>query len=115
MESLLAGCIGFLTACGVFLLLRGRTFPVVVGLTMLAYAVNLFLFSFLIAISKFFRSLLNFFNINKICFLLLITISRHIVGSEDAILVKSLKPLALNLITSDFIFSSNLEAVPTIL
>ena len=45
MESLLAGCIGFLTACGVFLLLRGRTFPVVVGLTMLAYAVNLFLFS----------------------------------------------------------------------
>lgn len=45
METLLACCIGFLTACGVFLMLRGRTFPVVMGLTMLSYAVNLFLFS----------------------------------------------------------------------
>lgn len=45
METLLACCIGFLTACGVFLMLRGRTFPVVVGLTMLSYAVNLFLFA----------------------------------------------------------------------
>ena len=33
--------------------------------------------------------------------------SRHITGSEDAILVKSLNPLALNLITSDLISSSN--------
>ncbi|MCS4306633.1 MULTISPECIES: Na+/H+ antiporter subunit C [Rheinheimera] len=45
METLFACCIGFLTACGVFLMLRGRTFPVVLGLTMLSYAVNLFLFS----------------------------------------------------------------------
>ncbi|MGP9799678.1 Na+/H+ antiporter subunit C [Rheinheimera sp. NSM] len=45
METLFAGCIGFLTACGVFLMLRGRTFPVVLGLTMLSYAVNLFIFS----------------------------------------------------------------------
>jgi len=44
MEMLFACCIGFLTACGVFLMLRGRTFPVVVGLTMLSYAVNLFIF-----------------------------------------------------------------------
>nr|WP_255654358.1 Na+/H+ antiporter subunit C [Alishewanella maricola] len=42
---MLACCIGFLTACGVFLMLRGRTFPVAMGLTMLSYAVNLFLFS----------------------------------------------------------------------
>jgi multicomponent K+:H+ antiporter subunit C len=45
METLFALCIGFLTACGVFLMLRGRTFPVVVGLTMLSYAVNLFIFA----------------------------------------------------------------------
>lgn len=45
METLLAGCIGFLSACAVFLMLRGRTFPVVLGLTMLSYAVNLFLFT----------------------------------------------------------------------
>ena len=36
---------GVLTACGLYLILRGRTFPVVVGLTLLSYAVNLFLFS----------------------------------------------------------------------
>lgn len=45
MEALLAGLIGLLTACGVYLLLRGRTFPVVLGLTLLSYAVNLFLFA----------------------------------------------------------------------
>jgi len=45
METLFALCIGFLTICGVFLMLRGRTFPVVVGLTMLSYAVNLFIFA----------------------------------------------------------------------
>jgi hypothetical protein len=33
-----------LTACGVYLALRARTFPVVLGLTLLSYAVNLFLF-----------------------------------------------------------------------
>ena len=45
MEAVLAIAIGTLTACGVFLLLRARTFPVVLGLTLLSYAVNLFLFA----------------------------------------------------------------------
>lgn len=45
MEALYAFCVGLLTTCGVFLILRSRTFPVVVGLTLLAYAVNLFLFA----------------------------------------------------------------------
>jgi len=45
MELLYASCVGVLVFCGVFLILRARTFPVVVGLTMLSYAVNLFLFS----------------------------------------------------------------------
>ncbi|MDP1928852.1 MAG: Na+/H+ antiporter subunit C [Thiobacillus sp.] len=44
MEVLIALVIGVLTACGVFLALRGQTFPVVLGLTLLSYAVNLFLF-----------------------------------------------------------------------
>jgi multicomponent K+:H+ antiporter subunit C len=44
MEALIALIIGTLTACGVYLALRGRTFPVVLGLTLLSYAVNLFLF-----------------------------------------------------------------------
>lgn len=44
MEALLALIIGVLTACGVYLALRARTFPVVLGLTLLSYAVNLFLF-----------------------------------------------------------------------
>ncbi len=45
MEIAYVICVGVLTFCGVFLCLRGRTFSVVVGLTMLSYAVNLFLFS----------------------------------------------------------------------
>ncbi|MDD5389088.1 MAG: Na+/H+ antiporter subunit C [Gallionellaceae bacterium] len=45
MEALIALSIGVLTACGVYLALRGRTFPMVLGLTFLSYAVNLFLFS----------------------------------------------------------------------
>lgn len=45
MELMYALCVGVLTTCGIFLTLRGRTFPVVMGLTMLSYAVNLFLFS----------------------------------------------------------------------
>ncbi|MGM0831712.1 Na+/H+ antiporter subunit C [Halomonas qinghailakensis] len=45
MEMLYAITTGILTACGLYLTLRGRTFPVVVGLTLLSYAVNLFLFS----------------------------------------------------------------------
>ncbi|ABC27698.1 Multisubunit Na+/H+ antiporter, MnhC subunit [Hahella chejuensis KCTC 2396] len=45
MEGVYAFCVGLLTACGVFLCLRGRTFSVVLGLTLLSYAVNLFLFA----------------------------------------------------------------------
>ena len=45
MLILLASGIGVLIACGVFLLLRARTFDVVLGLTLMAYGVNLFLFS----------------------------------------------------------------------
>jgi multicomponent K+:H+ antiporter subunit C len=44
MEALIATALGVITACGVFLLLRGRTFPVILGLSLLAYAVNLFIF-----------------------------------------------------------------------
>jgi len=44
MEALIATMIGVLTACGVYLSLRGRTFSVVLGLTLMSYAVNLFLF-----------------------------------------------------------------------
>jgi multicomponent K+:H+ antiporter subunit C len=43
MEALVSLIIGVLTACGVYLSLRGRTFPVVLGLTFLSYAANLFL------------------------------------------------------------------------
>ena len=45
MEALIAIAIGLTTACGVYLMLRARTFPVVLGLTLLSYAVNLFLFA----------------------------------------------------------------------
>jgi multicomponent K+:H+ antiporter subunit C len=45
MEFLLASGIGVVTASGLFLLLRGRSFPVVLGLTMLGYAVNVFIFA----------------------------------------------------------------------
>ena len=44
MEVLLATAIGTLTAVGVYLILRQRTFPVILGLTFLSYAVNLFIF-----------------------------------------------------------------------
>jgi multicomponent K+:H+ antiporter subunit C len=43
MEALISLIIGVLTACGIYLSLRGRTFPVVLGLTLLSYAANLFL------------------------------------------------------------------------
>jgi multicomponent K+:H+ antiporter subunit C len=45
METLLATLIGTLTAVGLYLTLRQRTFPVILGLTFLSYAVNLFLFT----------------------------------------------------------------------
>jgi multicomponent K+:H+ antiporter subunit C len=45
MEAMLAIAIGLLSSCGVYLMLRARTFPVILGLTLLSYAVNLFLFA----------------------------------------------------------------------
>jgi multicomponent K+:H+ antiporter subunit C len=45
MEAIFAATLGVLTASGVYLLLRARTFPVVLGLTLISYAVNLFLFA----------------------------------------------------------------------
>lgn len=45
MEFLMASGIGVMTAAGVYLLLRARTFPVIVGLTFLSYAVNAFIFA----------------------------------------------------------------------
>lgn len=45
MELLFALAIGALTTAGVYLLLRARTFPVIMGLSLISYGVNLFLFS----------------------------------------------------------------------
>lgn len=45
MELLVAITLGVLTSSGIYLLLRGRTFSVILGLTLLSHAVNLFLFS----------------------------------------------------------------------
>ncbi|HKO53915.1 MAG TPA: Na+/H+ antiporter subunit C [Polyangiaceae bacterium] len=45
MEAVLALVIGVLAGAGVWLVLRPRTFQVVMGLTLLSYAVNLFIFS----------------------------------------------------------------------
>lgn len=45
LEFLLASGIGWTTACAIYLMLRGRTFPVVLGLTLLGYAVNVFIFA----------------------------------------------------------------------
>jgi multicomponent K+:H+ antiporter subunit C len=45
MEALVAVCVGALIGSGVYLLLRARTFPVVLGLTLISYGVNLLLFA----------------------------------------------------------------------
>jgi multicomponent K+:H+ antiporter subunit C len=45
MEFLMATGIGALTAAGLYLVLLRRTFPVVLGLSFLSYAVNVFLFA----------------------------------------------------------------------
>ncbi|MHB1298037.1 MAG: Na+/H+ antiporter subunit C [Gemmatimonadaceae bacterium] len=45
MEALLALVIGVLGGSGVWLVLRPRTFQVIMGLALLSYAVNLFIFS----------------------------------------------------------------------
>jgi multicomponent K+:H+ antiporter subunit C len=45
MEIVLALAIGIVAGSGVWLLLRPRTFQVIIGLSLLSYAVNLFIFS----------------------------------------------------------------------
>lgn len=45
MEIIFAFVIAVLCSGGIFLVLKARTYPVVLGLTLLAYAVNLFLFA----------------------------------------------------------------------
>jgi len=45
MELVLAAAIGVLFASGVWLILRPRTFQVIIGLTLISYAVNMFIFS----------------------------------------------------------------------
>ena len=45
MELLVASGVGFATAVGIYLILRAQTFPVVLGLTFLSYAVNVYLFA----------------------------------------------------------------------
>ena len=44
MELIIALGIGVLAGCGVWLLLRPRSFQVVLGLSLLSYSVNLFIF-----------------------------------------------------------------------
>ncbi|MBN8727683.1 MAG: Na+/H+ antiporter subunit C [Xanthomonadales bacterium] len=45
MELVLTIAIGVLTGSGIWLLLRPRTFQVIIGLSLLSYAVNLFIFA----------------------------------------------------------------------
>jgi multicomponent K+:H+ antiporter subunit C len=45
VELLLASAVGLVTAVGIYLVLRAQTFPVVLGLTFLSYAVNVYLFA----------------------------------------------------------------------
>ena len=45
MEGLIASAIGILTASGIYLMLQRRMLAVIVGLSILSYAVNLFLFA----------------------------------------------------------------------
>ncbi|MEM1075427.1 MAG: Na+/H+ antiporter subunit C [Pseudomonadota bacterium] len=45
MEILVASAIGIMTAAGLYLVFRQRTFPVILGMALLTYAVNVFLFA----------------------------------------------------------------------
>ncbi|AHD09928.1 MULTISPECIES: Na+/H+ antiporter subunit C [Phaeobacter] len=45
MEILVASAVGVLTAAGIYLILRRRSFPVILGLSLVSYAVNVFLFA----------------------------------------------------------------------
>ncbi len=44
MEAMVAIMIAVLVGTGVYLVLRARTFPVILGITLLSYGVNLFVF-----------------------------------------------------------------------
>lgn len=44
MEFLVASAIGVMAAAGIYLMLRARTYPVILGLALLTYATNAFLF-----------------------------------------------------------------------
>ena len=45
MELLVSTGIGLGAACGIYMVLRGRTFAVVLGLSLLSYAVNVFIYA----------------------------------------------------------------------
>lgn len=45
MEVLVASAIGIMTTAGMYLVMRLRTFPVILGVSLLTYAVNVFLFA----------------------------------------------------------------------
>jgi len=45
MELVVATSIGGLTAAGIYLILRLRAFPVILGVTLLSYATNVFVFA----------------------------------------------------------------------
>ena len=45
MEAIVAIGIGLLSACGIYLVLRSRTYSVVLGLTLLSYAANAIIFA----------------------------------------------------------------------
>jgi multicomponent K+:H+ antiporter subunit C len=45
MEIVFALAVGILAGSGIYLVLRPRTFQVIMGLSLLAYAVNLFIFA----------------------------------------------------------------------
>ena len=45
MEILVATAVGLLTSAGIYLILRQRTFPVILGISLISYAVNIFLFA----------------------------------------------------------------------
>jgi multicomponent K+:H+ antiporter subunit C len=45
MELIVAMSVGALTTAGVYLILRLRAFPVILGLALLSYAVNVFIFA----------------------------------------------------------------------
>jgi multicomponent K+:H+ antiporter subunit C len=45
MELIIASAIGLMTGVGVYLVLHRQTFAIIIGLTLVSYAVNVFLFA----------------------------------------------------------------------